>query len=29
MCSTTLTTMTTGGATVDVCAGGCGGMWFD
>lgn len=21
--------MTTGGVTVDVCAGGCGGMWFD
>lgn len=29
VCSTTLTAMTTGGVTVDVCAGGCGGMWFD
>lgn len=29
VCSTTLTAMTTGGVTVEVCAGGCGGMWFD
>jgi uncharacterized protein len=29
VCSTTLTAMTAGGVTVDVCAGGCGGMWFD
>ncbi len=29
MCTTTLTAMTAGGVMVDVCAGGCGGMWFD
>ncbi len=29
VCSNTMTTMTAEGVTVDVCAGGCGGIWFD
>jgi len=29
VCGTTLTTMESEGVTVDVCAGGCGGIWFD
>ncbi len=29
MCSNTMTTMAAEGVTVDVCAGGCGGIWFD
>lgn len=28
-CSRTLAPMTVGGLTVDVCRGGCGGIWFD
>jgi uncharacterized protein len=28
VCSGTLTTMTAESVTVDVCAGGCGGIWF-
>ncbi len=28
-CARELTTMTAGAITVDVCAGGCGGIWFD
>jgi Zn-finger nucleic acid-binding protein len=28
-CSHELTTRTAGDVTVDVCAGGCGGIWFD
>ena len=28
-CSHELTTRTAGNVTVDVCAGGCGGIWFD
>jgi uncharacterized protein len=28
-CGTTMTEMTAGGATVQVCKGGCGGLWFD
>jgi Zn-finger nucleic acid-binding protein len=28
-CRRELTTMTVADVTVDVCAGGCGGMWFD
>ena len=29
VCSNAMTTMTAEGVTVDVCAGGCGGIWFD
>ena len=29
VCSNVMTTMTAEGVTVDVCAGGCGGIWFD
>jgi uncharacterized protein len=29
VCSNTMTTMESEGVTVDVCAGGCGGIWFD
>ncbi len=29
VCANVLTTMTTGGITVDACDGGCGGLWFD
>jgi Zn-finger nucleic acid-binding protein len=29
VCSSAMTTMTAEGVTVDVCAGGCGGIWFD
>jgi uncharacterized protein len=29
VCSNTMTTMSAEGVTVDVCAGGCGGIWFD
>ena len=29
VCSNTMTTMEAEGVTVDVCAGGCGGIWFD
>ncbi len=29
VCSNTMTTMAAEGVTVDVCAGGCGGIWFD
>ncbi len=28
-CGNGLTQMTAGGITVDACAGGCGGIWFD
>lgn len=28
-CSRALTTVTAGPITVDVCSGGCGGIWFD
>ena len=28
-CSRDLTKFTLGGVTVDACAGGCGGIWFD
>jgi Zn-finger nucleic acid-binding protein len=28
-CERDLTTMTAGPITVDVCSGGCGGIWFD
>ena len=28
-CGRTLTQKTVGDLTVDVCAGGCGGIWFD
>jgi len=28
-CSNTLSQMETGGITVDICQGGCGGLWFD
>jgi Zn-finger nucleic acid-binding protein len=29
VCSNVMTTMSAEGVTVDVCAGGCGGIWFD
>jgi Zn-finger nucleic acid-binding protein len=29
VCSNTMTTMEAEGITADVCAGGCGGIWFD
>ena len=29
VCDNVLTRMTVGGITVDACAGGCGGIWFD
>jgi Zn-finger nucleic acid-binding protein len=29
VCSNAMTTMTAEGVTVDVCAGGCGGIWFE
>ena len=29
VCGNGLTEMTAGGITVDACAGGCGGIWFD
>jgi uncharacterized protein len=29
VCGNVLTTMTVGGITVDVCKGGCAGIWFD
>jgi uncharacterized protein len=29
VCANVLTTMTVGGITVDVCKGGCAGIWFD
>ena len=29
VCSSAMTAMEADGVTVDVCAGGCGGMWFD
>jgi Zn-finger nucleic acid-binding protein len=29
VCSNTMTKMEAEGVTVDVCAGGCGGIWFD
>ena len=29
VCGDELTLMTVGGITVDVCKGGCGGIWFD
>jgi Zn-finger nucleic acid-binding protein len=29
VCSNTMTTMDAEGVMVDVCAGGCGGIWFD
>src|SRR5215211_143379 len=29
VCSRAMTTMEAEGVTVDVCAGGCGGIWFD
>jgi Zn-finger nucleic acid-binding protein len=29
VCSNAMTMMSTDGVTVDVCAGGCGGIWFD
>ena len=29
VCSNAMTIMTADGVTVDVCAGGCGGIWFD
>ena len=29
VCGNRLTRMTAGGITVDACAGGCGGIWFD
>lgn len=29
VCSTQLTEIQAGGIKVDVCVGGCGGMWFD
>jgi hypothetical protein len=29
VCSNVMTTMTAEGVTVDVCAGGCSGIWFD
>jgi Zn-finger nucleic acid-binding protein len=29
VCSNVMTTMTAEGVTVDVCTGGCGGIWFD
>ena len=28
-CSSAMTAMEAEGVTVDVCAGGCGGIWFD
>src|ERR671914_618370 len=29
VCSNVMTTMSAEGVTVDVCAGGCGRIWFD
>ncbi len=29
VCGNAMTTRTNGGITVDVCAGGCGGIWLD
>ena len=29
VCANVLSRKTVGGITVDVCAGGCGGIWFD
>jgi Zn-finger nucleic acid-binding protein len=29
VCDNTLTTLTASGVSVDACAGGCGGIWFD
>jgi hypothetical protein len=29
VCSNVMTKMEAEGVTVDVCAGGCGGIWFD
>lgn len=29
VCGNVLTTMTVGGITVDICKGGCAGIWFD
>ena len=29
VCGNGLTQMAAGGITVDACAGGCGGIWFD